>query len=63
MSRSSGWANRMYYVAKALQFLGLAVIGFAFIAKFPALMDPQLFVVGIVIGYAGWAIQRYLLKQ
>lgn len=53
----------MYYVAKALQFLGLAVIGFAFIAKFPALMDPKLFVIGIVIGYAGWAIQRYLLKQ
>jgi len=53
----------MYYVAKALQFLGLAILGFAFVAKFPSLMDPKLFVVGIVIGYSGWVIQRYLLKQ
>ena len=55
--------SSMYYVAKVLQFFGLAIIGLAFVAKFPSLMDPKLFAVGIVIGYAGWVIQRYLLKR
>ena len=52
----------MYYLAKTLQFLGLIIIGISFVAKFPDLMDPKLFLAGIVIGYSGWAIQRYVLK-
>ena len=63
VSQCNGQAISMYYVAKALQFLGLALICFAFVAKFPSLMDPKLFLAGIVIGYTGWVIQRYLLNQ
>jgi len=53
----------MYYLAKILQLLGLAIMALAFVAKFPSLMDPKLFVAGTVVGYSGWAIQRYVLKR
>ena len=52
----------MYYLAKTLQFGGLIIIGIAFVSKFPARMDPKLFLAGIVVGYSGWIIQRYMLK-
>jgi hypothetical protein len=52
----------MYYLAKTLQFAGLVIIGIAFFAKFPALMDPKIFLAGIVVGYSGWVIQKYMLK-
>ena len=32
----------MYYIAKALEVLGMFVIAAGFIMKFPGLMDPKL---------------------
>jgi len=54
--------NDMYYVAKGLQFAGLAVVAAGFFYSFPRPMDPRLFVAGIVFCFAGWVVQRYLLK-
>ena len=51
----------MYYFAKFLQFAGLTLVAIGFWIRFPALMDPKLFIAGIVFCAAGWAIQRYLL--
>ncbi|MBL7012940.1 MAG: hypothetical protein ISR83_00840 [Candidatus Marinimicrobia bacterium] len=52
----------MYYLAKALEVLGMTVIGIGFIIKFPTLMDPKLLLAGGIIFGSGWVIENYLLK-
>ena len=52
----------MYYMSKGLEFLGLIVLVIGFIVKFPGLMDPKLFMIGIVCFGAGWIIERYTLQ-
>ena len=52
----------MYYVAKALEVLGMFVIGAGFIMKFPGLMDPKLLLAGLICFGSGWAIEKYILK-
>ena len=53
----------MYYLAKLAQLAGLAVIALGFLGKFPALMNPRLLGVGILLFAFGWIVQKYLLKQ
>ncbi len=53
----------MYYVAKFLEFLGMAIIGIGFIIKFPALMDPRFFGFGLSFFFMGWVIENYILKS
>ena len=38
----------MYYAAKALELLGMTIIGVGFILKFPGLMSPKLLLAGII---------------
>ena len=52
----------MYYTAKGLELLGMAMIGMGFIIKFPALMDPKMLLAGIICFGAGWATEKYILK-
>ncbi|MDA0990025.1 MAG: hypothetical protein O3A51_04675 [Verrucomicrobia bacterium] len=52
----------MYYLAKGLQFAGILIVGVGFLAKFPDLMNPRLFMAGIIFCVAGWIVQRYVLK-
>ena len=52
----------MYYAAKGLELLGMAMIGIGFIIKFPALMDPKMLLAGIICFAAGWATEKYILK-
>lgn len=53
----------MYSVAKLLQLAGIMIIGAGFVIRFPKVMDPKLFAVGILLSLSGWLIQRYILKR
>ena len=52
----------MYYIAKALEVLGMFVIAAGFIMKFPGLMDPKLLLAGLICFGSGWIIENYILK-
>ena len=51
----------MYYVAKALELLGMFIIAVGFIIKYPGLMDPKLPLSGIICFGSGWVIEKYIL--
>ncbi len=53
----------MYYVAKAAQAAGLAVIAIGFVRKFPNLMSHQELMLGILIFGFGWIIESFLLRK
>jgi len=53
----------MYYVAKIIQAGGLTLILIGFLLKFPKLMNPRLFIVGLIIFLAGWISEKFLLKK
>ncbi len=52
----------MYYAAKGLEVIGMALIGVGFFFKFPDLMDPKLLLAGIICFGVGWAIEKYMLE-
>ena len=52
----------MYYIAKALEFLGLAIMLVGFVINFPKLMNPYFFIYGLVLFITGWIIDKYILK-
>ena len=52
----------MYYIAKSLEFLGLLIILIGFIWKVPELMNPYVFMYGLVLFIIGWIIEKYILK-
>jgi|TARA_B100001971_G_C17846505_1_gene361250 hypothetical protein len=52
----------MYYAAKGLELLGIAIIAIDFIIKFPKLMDPKMLLAGIICFGAGWVTEKYILK-
>ena len=49
----------MYVAGKFAQAAGLSMILVGFIGKFPALMDPKLFLLGLGLFWAGWLLNRY----
>ena len=51
----------MYYVAKALELLGMFIIAVGFIIKYPGLMDTKLLLSGIICFGSGWVIEKYIL--
>jgi len=53
----------MYYLGKILQAFGLGVILIGFIQKFPKLMSHRALLVGLLIFFCGWLVDRYLLKK
>lgn len=53
----------MYYLAKFLQAAGLGIIFVGFFLKFPALMDMKLFILGLVVFFSGWILQKYGLGR
>ena len=52
----------MYYIAKSLEFLGLLIISIGFILKMPELMNPYVFMYGLVLFIIGWIIEKKILK-
>ena len=52
----------MYYLAKAVQAAGLAIIGMDFLGSFPGLMSYRVFFLGLSVFLVGWAIERFTLK-
>ena len=59
------WLTRkseMYYFAKLIQFGAMAMIAMGFLLKFPELMDPKLFMAGIIIFLVGWTMEKTMLK-
>ena len=53
----------MYYIAKFLEIMGMAIIGIGFIIKFPSLMDPAILGFGLSFFFMGWIIEKYILKS
>ena len=53
----------MYYIAKFLEIVGMAIIPIGFILKFPELMDPQFFGFGVVFFFMGLIIEKFILKS
>ena len=51
----------MYYVAKALELLGMFIIAVGFIINYPGRMDPKLLLSGIICFGSGWVIEKYIL--
>tara|TARA_Y100000817_G_scaffold48033_1_gene33957 strand:+ start:1356 stop:1514 length:159 start_codon:yes stop_codon:yes gene_type:complete len=52
----------MYYAAKALELLGMFMLGAGFILKFPSLMDPKLLLGSLICFGSGLVIEKYILK-
>ena len=52
----------MYYIAKALEFLGLVIMLVGFFISFPKLMNPYFFIYGLTLFLIGWVIDKYILK-
>ena len=52
----------MYYIAKFLEIVGMAIIGLGIIIKFPVLMDPRFLGFGLSFFLMGWVIENYILK-
>ena len=52
----------MYYIAKALEFLGLLTIFFGFISQLPGLIRISDVIYGLVLFSIGWVIEKYILK-
>ena len=53
----------MYYVAKVLESLGLAVVGGGFMIAFPDLMNMRVLGIGLLLFTIGWIMDQYLLKS
>lgn len=52
----------MYYIAKFFQAAGLTIILVGFLLRFPALMNPRLFLLGLILFGTGWVINHFMLK-
>ena len=48
----------MYVIAKFAQAAGLAIILIGFIQKFPKVMNPKIFLLGLGLFMAGWLLNR-----
>jgi len=48
----------MYNIGKTLQAIGLTVILIGFLARFPQLMHPRMFLIGIIVFVIGWVVLR-----
>jgi len=53
----------MFYIAKAAQAAGLAIILFAFLKYFPHLMGYKVLIAGIGVFGFGWCVDQFLLKH
>ena len=52
----------MYYISKAMQLIGLLVIGIGFLNNFPNLLDYKLLGIGTAFFMMGFIIQKYGLS-
>ena len=52
----------MYYISKAMQFIGILVIGIGFLNNFPNLLDYKLLGIGTAFFMMGFIIQKYGLS-
>ena len=49
----------MVVIVKGLQAAGLAIILIGFVQRFPQLMNPKLFLLGLGVFMMGWLINRF----
>ena len=52
----------MYYISKAMQLIGLLVIGIGFLNNFPNLLDYKILGIGTAFFLMGFIIQKYGLS-
>lgn len=52
----------MGFIGKFAQAAGLAVILIGFLQRFPALMNPKLFLLGLGVFMLGWLINRFFCQ-
>ena len=52
----------MFYISKAMQFIGLLVIGIGFLNNFPNLLDYKILGIGTAFFIMGFIIQKYGLS-
>ena len=52
----------MYYISKAMQFIGILVIGIGFLNNFPNLLDYKILGIGTAFFMMGFIIQKYGLS-
>jgi hypothetical protein len=53
----------MYFMAKAFQATGLAVMAWGFVKSYPNLMSRQIIMIAGILFIIGWIIQTYMLKK
>ena len=53
----------MYFLAKFLQAVGLAIILFGFLISFPSLINRTLLLFSGLMFLSGWILQTYGLKK
>ncbi len=53
----------MYYLAKLAEASGLTVIVIGFIKSYPGLLNPKVFMAGIVLFGFGWIVEFFLLRK
>lgn len=55
--------SAMYYLVKIIQATGLTIILIDFVRKFPQLMNPRIFLLGIFLFTLGWGVNHLLIRK
>jgi len=53
----------LFYLAKIIECIGLAVVLIGFVQCYPQLMSPKVLLAGVLIFICGWLIGKFLLKR
>ena len=53
----------MVFIVKLTQAAGLAIILIGFIQKFPKVMSPKIFLLGLGVFMAGWLLNHFLSEH
>ena len=53
----------IYYLAKFAQATGLIIILVGFLQRLPKLMNPKIFMAGLLVFAFGWIVERFILKR
>ena len=48
----------MHFIVKFIQAAGLAIILIGFIQRFPKVMNPKIFLLGLGVFMVGWLLNR-----
>ena len=53
----------MYTVGKIIQAIALTIVFIGFIRYFPRLMNPRIFMFGVMLFIFGWMLNQFVMRR